>query len=256
MSIKENANFLKLAYTRTNYIEILEEAEELGLSCKDFLERLLEKEAELRKAHGIKKRISYAKFPYRRYLSDYDTGHMKREVARKIDELKSLEFIEKRENVILIGNPGTGKTHLAVGLGTKACEDGMKVLFSSVPNLVLELKEAMSLNQITAYKRKFESYDLVILDELGYVSFDKEGIEILFNLLSSRNDKGSIIITTNYVFERWVEVFKDPILTSAIVDRLAYKAHVLDMTGESYRVKETISWLPNRLKNNSLQDNK
>ena len=108
---------------------------------------------------------------------------------------------------------------------------------------MIELKEAMSLHQVNAYRKKFERYDLVILDELGYISFDKEGSEILFNLLSNRNDRGSIIITSNLVFERWDEIFKDPILTGAIVDRLAHKAHVLDMSGDSYRIKETLEWL-------------
>ena len=101
----------------------------------------------------------------------------------------------------------------------------------------------MSSNQVNSYKKKFEKVDIVILDELGYISFDKEGSEILFNLLSNRNDKGSIIITTNLIFDRWDEIFKDPILTGAMIDRLAHKAHVLDLSGESYRIKETISWL-------------
>ena len=118
------------------------------------------------------------------------------------------------------------------------------MLFASTPNLVIELKEAMSLNQITAYKRKFEKYDLVILDELGYISFDKEGCEILFNLLSNRNDKGSIIITTNLTFDRWEEIFKDTMLTGAIVDRLAHKAHILDMSRDvSFRLEETLDWM-------------
>jgi DNA replication protein DnaC len=102
----------------------------------------------------------------------------------------------------------------------------------------------MSRNQLNTYKRKFEKYDLVILDELGYVSFDKEGCEILFNLLSNRNDKSPIIITTNLAFDRWEEIFKDPMITGAIVDRLAYKAHIMDISREtSHRYEETISWL-------------
>lgn len=124
---------------------------------------------------------------------------------------------------------------------------GMNVLFISVPNLIIELKEAMSLNQLNAYKRKFERYDLVILDELGYVSFDKEGCEILFNLLSNRNDKGFTVITTNLSFDRWEEIFKDAMLTDAIVDRLAHKAHIMDISREtSHRYEETIAWLNNK----------
>jgi DNA replication protein DnaC len=155
-----------------------------------------------------------------------------------------MKFIDNKENIILIGTPGAGKTHYAIGLGIKACLLGKSVLFASVPNLVIELKEAMSMSQMSAYKRKFEKYDLVILDELGYVSFDKVGCEILFNPLSNRNDKGSIVITTNLTFDRWEEIFKDTMLTGAIVDRLAHKAHILDISREtSHRFEETIAWI-------------
>ena len=115
----------------------------------------------------------------------------------------------------------------------------LNVLFVHVPNLIIELKEAMSRTQFYKYKRQFNKYDLVILDELGYISFDKEGSEILFNLLSDKNENGSIVITTNLVFERWDEIFKDPVLTGAVVDRIAHKAHILNLSGESYRIKET-----------------
>ena len=141
----------------------------------------------------------------------------------------------------MIGTPGAGKTHYAIGIGIKACLKGKSVLFVSVPNLIIELKEAMSQNQLNVYKRKFEKFDLVILDELGYVSFDKSGCEILFNLLSNRNDKGSIIITTNLTFDRWEEIFKDTMLTGAMVNRLAHKAHILDISRPtSHALKKTI----------------
>ncbi|RDU23734.1 ATP-binding protein [Anaerosacchariphilus polymeriproducens] len=118
-----------------------------------------------------------------------------RDLIHKFEELSCLKFIEDKENIILIGSPRSGKTHYSIGLGIKACMKGLSVLFISETNLMIELKEAMSLNQLNSYKKKFEKYDLVILDELGYVSFDKAGCEILFNLLSNRNDKGSIIVT-------------------------------------------------------------
>ena len=127
----------------------------------------------------------------------------------------------------------------------------MRVSFVSVPNLVTEVKEAMSLNELTRYRRNFERYDLVILDDLGYCSFSKECGEVLFNLLSNRNQKGSMVITTNLTFDRWNEVFKDEVLTGAIVDRVGHKAHVVDMTGESYRVIETERWLKESWKEDS-----
>lgn len=214
------------------------------MSHEEFLTRLLESEYELRRENGVKNRLRYARFPYKKYLEDFDTSKYDPELRIKFTELNTLNFIKEKENIILIGSPGSGKSHYSIGLGIRACMEGMKVLFISVPNLIIELKEAMSLNQLNNYKKKFEKYYLVILDELGYVSFDKEGCEILFNLLSNRNDKGSIIINTNLAFDRWEEIFKDPMLTGAIVDRLAHKAHIMDISREtSHRYEETIKWL-------------
>jgi DNA replication protein DnaC len=244
MTIVEIAAELKLPYTRNNSQMLIDEANHMQMSYEEFLTRLLEGEYGLRRENGVKNRLRYARFPYKKYLEDFDVSKYEPELRSKFNELNTLNFIKEKENIILIGSPGSGKSHYSIGLGIKACMEGMKVLFISVPNLIIELKEAMSLNQLNNYKKKFEKYDLVILDELGYVSFDQEGCEILFNLLSNRNDKGSIIITTNLAFDRWEEIFKDPMLTGAIVDRLAHKAHIMDISREtSYRYEETISWL-------------
>jgi len=132
---------------------------------------------------------------------------------------------------------------LFIGLGIAACLIDKWVLFTNVPNLVIKLKEAMSRHEVTAYKNKFEKYELVVVDELGYISFDREGCDILFNLISNRLASGPMIITTNLAFKEWNTVFKNPHLTGAIVDRVARQAHVLDMSGESYRLHETKTWL-------------
>ena len=243
MQIKENAKSLLLTYIAANHDLHIEEARNTDTPHDVFLDDLFIRELEHRKANRLKKRISAARFPYKKYLVDLDRSAYDKQSAKLIGTFSSLEFIKNKENLILIGNPGVGKTHLAIALGIEACMQDMRVLFTSVPNLVIELREAMSLNQISVFRKKFEKFDLVILDELGYVSFDKDGNEILFNLLSARNNAGSIIITTNLVFERWSEVFNDPILTGALVDRLAHCSYVLDMSGESYRIKETMKWL-------------
>jgi len=243
-SIKEQALELHLAYIKEYHQLIIEEATHTKMEYGKFLSILLEKEIESRRANGVKHRLKAAKFPYMRYLEDFDRNKYDMRFFKKFDELETLHFIKNKEKIILVGTPGAGKTHYAIALGVKACMLGKSVMFTSAPNLIIEIKEAMSLSHFNAYKRKFEKFDLIIIDEVGFVSFDKEGCEILFNLLSNRNDKGAIIITTNLSFERWNEVFNDPVLTGAIVDRLAHKAHILDISREdSHRFEETVAWL-------------
>lgn len=243
MMITEAAKQLKLAFIKRNYDQFIKESVDLNDSYEEFLEKLLTAELQNRKTNRIQTLIRLSKLPTRATFNDYLTSHLSKPLQKQVTELKHLRFIDNQENVILIGNPGVGKTYLANALGMEACLAGKSVLFVSIPNLVIELKEAMSSNQLTYYKRRFSKYDLVILDELGYVTFDQVGSEILFNLLSNRSNNGSMIITTNLNFDRWEETFKDPMLTAAIVDRLAHRAHVLDMSGTSFRVEDTKEWL-------------
>jgi DNA replication protein DnaC len=240
---KDISKELHLSYIYNNLDELCTEAKNTRVAYKDFLLDIFKREIEQRKATRLQRRIKDARFPFKKYLQDMDLLEYSPEIKREIEDLAGLEFIDSKENVICLSNPGRGKTHLAIALGIATCLSDKRVLFTNVPNLVIELKEAMSKNEITSYKKKFEKYELVIIDELGYVSFDKQGNEILFNLLSNRNESGSMIITTNLAFDQWEEVFGDANLTGALVDRLAHKAHILDMSGESYRLKETKQWL-------------
>ncbi len=242
-SIRASAQALRCTYIRDNIEAFLEEAalEEYGVA--EAIDVLFSRELETRRANTIRRNTIAARFPYRMSFDRFETGHLSPEVRREVRRLSTLQFVEDRANVVLVGNPGVGKTALAVACGTAACAEGMRVSFASVPNLVTEIKEAMSLNELTRYKRNFERYDLVILDDLGYCSFSRECGEVLFNLLSNRNQKGSMVITTNLTFDRWNEVFGDEVLTGAIVDRIGHKAHVVNMTGESFRVIETERWL-------------
>ena len=148
-------------------------------------------------------------------------------------------FVREGRNVVLYGNPGTGKTHIATALGIKACQEGLSVLFTSVPKLLVQVREARSAKTLGILQNRFEKYDLVICDEFGYVSCDKEGGEMLFNHLSLRTGKKATIITTNLAFNRWNEIIKDKVLVAAMVDRLTHKAFLINMSGQSYRLKET-----------------
>ena len=171
MKIKENSKDLKLSYIYNNYQEEIKEAKQTKKDAGIFLDELLEKEINQRKENGIKKRIHFARFPIKKYLEDFDRKLYSSEFNKEFEELDTLDFIDKKENIILIGTPGAGKTHFAIGLGIKACIEGKTVLFVSVPNLIIELKEAMSRAQLNSYKRKFEKYNLVILDELRICFF-------------------------------------------------------------------------------------
>jgi len=246
MEIKELTRPLQLAYIGRHFEHLVKEATHTRMPHADFMINALTKELEQRKENRVQRRIKEARFPYRKHIVDLVLDEYSDEVRREIDELSTLDFIGAKENVVLIANSGRGKTHLAIGLGIAACLADRRVLFTNVPNLVIELKEAMSRNALTAFKNKFLKYEVVIIDELGYVSFDTEGCDILFNLISNRLAAGSMIVTTNLEFKEWESVFKDPHLTGALVDRVARCAHVLDMSGKSYRFKETKNWLLNK----------
>jgi DNA replication protein DnaC len=244
MSVTEFAGNLRLPYIRDNWQQLAEEAKHTKQDYAAFLENLLDYEWQLRMSNGQARRIKEAKFPLKKYLVDFIRSKYDEVFLPKFEELETREFIKNKENIILIGTPGAGKTHYAIALGISACMKGHSVLFSTVPNLIVELKETMSSNQLSNFRKRFEKYDLVILDELGYVSMDKNGCEMFFNLISSRNDKGSIVITSNLTFDRWEEVFKDPTLTGALIDRLAHKAHILDVSREKGgRLEETLAWM-------------
>jgi len=244
--IIEYTKELKLPGIRQCLKEEVEKAFEDEVSYDLFLLNMLKREYENRIERRKLAGIRNAGFPYRKHLEDLDTSAMPADAVKNIKQFKTLNFIENGQNIILAGNPGTGKTHIAIGLGINACLAGYKVLFTTVPGLVTKLKESRSERTLRQTENRFEKYDLVICDELGYISFDKEGAELLFTNLSLRAGRRSTIVTTNLSFDRWTEIFHDPVLTAAMVDRLTHKAHLVDMTGQSYRIKETKEWMKSK----------
>jgi DNA replication protein DnaC len=241
--IKEYLKELKLSGIGGVLEEKIDEANKLEQSYEEFLKEILEIGIDKRRENGKLNRLRYAKFPYKKYIEDLKKENLPEDAKKRLKELKTLKFIEEGRNLILAGNPGTGKTHIAIGLGIEACMRGYKVLYTTIPLLINELKETRSQRKLRVFEKRFEKYDLVICDELGYISFDKEGSELLFTFLSLRAGRRSTIITSNLPFNKWNEVFKDPVLTAALVDRLVHKSYVVNMNGNSYRTKETIEWL-------------
>ncbi len=237
------AKELRLPAIRRNIKEEIAEAEKSNLNYEDFLCGLLLKESDLRTENGKKNRIRAANFPYKKYLEDLSIDDLPHDAKKKLKVLKSLDFIKNGQNVIFSGSPGTAKTHISIGLGIKAAMAGYKVMFATVPLLINRLKESRSEKTLQLFESRFEKYDLVIADELGYISFDKEGSELLFTYLSLRAGRKSTIITTNLSFERWDEIFIDSVMTAAMIDRLTHKSYMINMNGPSYRLKETKKWL-------------
>jgi DNA replication protein DnaC len=237
--IIEYSKELRLPVFRREFKGLAKEAAAERLNYEDFLLQLMEREYEGRLENRKKSNIRKANFPSKMYLNDLNREQLPSDALEKLPLLERLDFIESGQNIVLAGNPGTGKTHIAVGLGLKASIQGYKVLFTTVHKLLTQIRESHSQRTLKTMEMRFEKYDLVICDEFGYVSFDKEGSELLFNHLSLRAGRKSTIITTNLGFERWEEIFGDPVLTAALVDRITHKAHLINMNGESYRLKET-----------------
>ena len=242
-SIEQLTRTLRLPATRRHYIDFAKDASSANIGYQEYLLRLLQVEYDARNENAVKNRIRRAQFPFKKYLEDLEVDCLPVDAQKKLRMLTSLDFIETGQNVILAGNAGTGKSHMAIGLGIKACREGYKVWYTSVPSLINLLKETRAQQTLRAFENRFLKYDLIIADELGYISFDKEGSELLFSHLSLRAGQKSTIITTNLSFERWDEIFQDPILTAAMVDRLTHKSYIINMNGNSYRIKETQEWL-------------
>ena len=233
------ARELRLAAVRENLDMLAEDAIREQWGHLAFLRRLLEEEVTRRREKSKITRIHRADFPQMKYLEELQREELPVEGQAFLPEVETLNFIKEGRSIVMYGNPGTGKTHIAIGLGIKACLEGYSVFFTSVPRLLTIIREAKSDKTLRNLELRFERFDLVICDELGYVGFDKESAEMLFNHLSLRTGKKATIITTNLPFTRWEEVLKDKVLCSALVDRLCHKSYLVNMTGNSYRIKET-----------------
>jgi DNA replication protein DnaC len=237
--IEQLSKELRLPTFRREFITVAMEAAKEKLSYEDYLLRLMEQEYAARIENRRKAQLRQAGFVQYKYLHDLNREELPEDAASKLGVLERLDFINSGQNIILSGNPGTGKTHLATALGILACQQGYKVLFTTVPRLLTQIRESRSQKLLRTLENRFEKFDLVICDEFGYISFDKEGAELLFSHLSLRCGRKSTIITTNLSFDRWKEIFGDPVLTAAMVDRLTHRAYIVNMNGQSFRVKET-----------------
>lgn len=224
--------------TIASFEPAVREAQAQGWGYEEFLCRLLIREVEHRQENQRRRRVRAAGFPLQKTMDTFDFNQTPHLEEAFVWELAKGQFVAEHHNLVLIGNPGTGKTHLAIALGLRACQEGYRVRFTTAAALVNELLEAREEKRLSRLTRQLAKADLLIADELSYLTFSRASSELLFQVISERSERGSVIVTTNLEFSRWTEIFGDPMLTAALVDRMIHQAYILNMNGDSYRLKE------------------
>ena len=230
---------LKLPSFLREYGKMAAQCAAEGVDHPQYLLRLAELELIDRHQRMVERRIRAARFPAVKSLDTLDFPAIPSLNKSLVMELARCEYIQRRENVIAIGNSGTGKTHVALGLGLAACQRGMSVGFTTAADLVHELMEARDERRLLILQRQLARLNLLIINELGFVPLSRTGAELLFEVFSQRYERGSILVTTNLPFDEWTEVFGSERLTGALLDRLTHHVHILEMNGESYRLKRS-----------------
>jgi DNA replication protein DnaC len=231
---------LCLPTVAVNYRKFAREAAQSGQPYEEYLLALLEHEANQRDVNRRKRRVNEARFPVLRTLDEFDFAAIPGLKQTRVLDLARGEYIQHHENVALIGAIGTGKTHVAIALGLAACEQGYRVRFYTAARLINDLLEAQEAHTLSKLESCLMRQDLVILDEVGFVPFSQRGAQMLFAFISQKYLRGSLIVTSNLAFAEWTEVFGDPRLTSALLDRLTHRCHILEFAGESYRFRQSL----------------
>ena len=232
---------LKLPTFLREYSKVARQCAAEGLDHVQFLARLVELELIDRERRMIERRIKAARFPVVKSLDSFDFKAIPALNKMQVLELARCEWIERRENVIALGPSGTGKTHIALGLGLAACQKGLAVGFTTAAALVHELMEARDERRLLRLQKQLVRHKLLIIDELGFVPLSKTGAELLFETISQRYEQGAILITSNLPFDEWTETFGSERLTGALLDRLTHHVNILEMNGESYRLSQSRS---------------
>jgi DNA replication protein DnaC len=228
---------LKLPTFLREYDKLARQCAAEGIDHTGYLLRLAELELLDRERRLVERRIRQARFPATKSLDSFDFAAIPALNKLLVLELARCGYIERRENVIALGPSGTGKTHVALGLGLAACQRGLAVGFTTAAALVHELLEARDERRLLRLQRQLEAYQLLIVDELGYVPLSPTGAELLFETFSRRYERGAVIVTSNLPFDEWTSVFGSERLTGALLDRLTHHVHILELNGDSYRLK-------------------
>ena len=199
---------------------------------EDFLIALMRNELENRQERNRQRKIKQAKFPYVKTIEEFDCERLEHVSEAQIKELASGDFVSSKQNIVMIGNPGTGKTHLSVALGMRACMQGLNVRFYTAANLSNELIEALDTHRLLKLEKQIAACDLLIIDEMSYLTFNRHQSELLFKVIADRSERKSIITSTNLPFSEWMTMFENPTMVAAMIDRLTYRSYVLNMNSE------------------------
>jgi len=229
---------LRLSTFLQNYRKFADEAAQANHSYERFLLALAEQEVAQRERNRIARRIKAARFPVLKELADFDFSCISSPNKQRVLELAQGSYIQKAEPILLVGNPGLGKTHIATGLALAACRQGHRVRFYNAAGLVNELTLAQDEHRLPKFLATALRHHLIVLDELGFIPFSPTGAQLIFQLCSALYERVAMIVTTNLRFADWTQVFGDERLTAALLDRLTHKAHILEFVGESYRFRE------------------
>lgn len=232
---------LKMPQATKTYESLAREAADNNLGYEEYLLGVLEQEIHQRENNRIQRGIRQAAFPVIKTLESFDFKAIPSLNKPKVLKLMQGEYIRKKENIILVGSSGVGKTHIATALGYEACRQGLRVKFYTAAGLINELLAAQQEYRLNRLEKQWLVPHVIILDELGYVPFSKMGAELLFQFCAARYERGSIIITTNLEFPKWTEVLGDEQMTAALLDRLTHNAHILNINGDSYRFKQALA---------------
>ena len=237
--LADHLKTLKLPTFLREYEKLARQCAAEGLDHVQFLARLVELELIDRERRMIERRIKAAKFPATKSLDSFDFKAIPKLNKMQVLELARCNWIERRENVIALGPSGTGKTHVALGIGLAACQKGLSVSFTTAATLVNEMMEARDERRLLRLQKQLAGVKLMIIDELGFVPLSKTGAELLFELISQRYERGSTLITSNLPFDEWTETFGTERLTGALLDRLTHHVNILEMNGDSYRLSQS-----------------